>query len=580
MNHSHPPRDDQTLHHAIALRYQSALPMSRGKVMLWLFLSTEIMFFSGLIGSYVVLRFGSPSGTWPRPADVHVEEWVGAVNTFVLICSSVSIVLAHEAARRNRVGSARWWVLVTFLLGAVFLGFKAYEYRAKWLHNLVPSAPHGSMYDRADANYVSAVTDHLVALAAKLAAEHARQNELTGQLDSLPDEIKTIEEQIQQLKLDRDQKRGMLGPLSAGPRVKPVNFQESTPSPVSESGAPQAAPAQEPAVLTEEQRTELLEELRTTEKDLFEQESTLARLRRESPQWRDEVELLRASEAQRAERTEVVNSLLNNAAKWTSRVVGQDPDPVTQQMAMFTLAHDIYPIESYSEIAEHYRRQERLQVEQALRTQNELSSSEASKNSSALGDMQAAQKANEALAAEQAKLTEELAALPPAGAGSEQDASIPKPQPTDQAATKRSAIEARLATIATELTANTERIGKSAAAATAAELAQANAKSEIDLLTARQKFREELEHEHGGINHHYGWLRAPLSIPSGHLWASTYFLLTGIHALHVFIGLIVFAIAMPMRLDSRKSNLLENSGLYWHFVDIVWIFLFPLIYLF
>ena len=71
-----------------------------------------------------------------------------------------------------------------------------------------------------------------------------------------------------------------------------------------------------------------------------------------------------------------------------------------------------------------------------------------------------------------------------------------------------------------------------------------------------------------------------MTIPSGNMWASTYFLLTGFHAIHVAVGLIVFALAMRMKLDSKKAGFLENIGLYWHFVDLVWIFLFPLLYLF
>ena len=64
------------------------------------------------------------------------------------------------------------------------------------------------------------------------------------------------------------------------------------------------------------------------------------------------------------------------------------------------------------------------------------------------------------------------------------------------------------------------------------------------------------------------------------MWASTYFLLTGFHALHVLIGLIVFVILLCMRLDTTKAGVIENVGLYWHFVDLVWIFLFPMLYLF
>ena len=69
-------------------------------------------------------------------------------------------------------------------------------------------------------------------------------------------------------------------------------------------------------------------------------------------------------------------------------------------------------------------------------------------------------------------------------------------------------------------------------------------------------------------------------IPNGNTWANTYFLLTGFHGLHVLIGIIMFLVMLPMTLDHARSGLLENIGLYWHFVDIVWIFLFPLLYLF
>jgi cytochrome c oxidase subunit 3 len=71
-----------------------------------------------------------------------------------------------------------------------------------------------------------------------------------------------------------------------------------------------------------------------------------------------------------------------------------------------------------------------------------------------------------------------------------------------------------------------------------------------------------------------------MHIPNGNMWASTYFLMTGFHALHVLVGLIMFLIILTKKLDASKAGLLENAGLYWHFVDLVWIFLFPLLYLF
>ena len=47
-----------------------------------------------------------------------------------------------------------------------------------------------------------------------------------------------------------------------------------------------------------------------------------------------------------------------------------------------------------------------------------------------------------------------------------------------------------------------------------------------------------------GLNDEYSWLRLPIVIPGGNMWASTYFMLTGFHALHVLVGLIVFAIML------------------------------------
>ena len=72
----------------------------------------------------------------------------------------------------------------------------------------------------------------------------------------------------------------------------------------------------------------------------------------------------------------------------------------------------------------------------------------------------------------------------------------------------------------------------------------------------------------------------PIVIPGGNMWASTYFTLTGFHAVHVLIGLIAFVCMLPKTFTPANAGLIENVGLYWHFVDLVWIFLFPLLYLF
>ena len=67
------------------------------------------------------------------------------------------------------------------------------------------------------------------------------------------------------------------------------------------------------------------------------------------------------------------------------------------------------------------------------------------------------------------------------------------------------------------------------------------------------------------------------------LFYSLYYVMTGIHGLHVLIGIFVisFMVVFTLRQNITRENFskLENTGLYWHFVDIVWIYLFPLFYL-
>src|ERR671935_2283897 len=98
-------------------------PVPTGKLAMWIFLATEIMFFTGLIGTYIVLRNGTPSAgePWPIPEQVHLIEWVGALNTFVLICSSLTVVLAHYALAKRNVPQAVGFITVTLALGGVFL---------------------------------------------------------------------------------------------------------------------------------------------------------------------------------------------------------------------------------------------------------------------------------------------------------------------------------------------------------------------------------------------------------------------------------------------------------------------------
>lgn len=76
------------------------------------------------------------------------------------------------------------------------------------------------------------------------------------------------------------------------------------------------------------------------------------------------------------------------------------------------------------------------------------------------------------------------------------------------------------------------------------------------------------------FSHHY--------TPSTDLFFSFYFIMTGLHALHVVVGVVLLSIILigVMKNAPRADAVVvENGGLYWHFVDVVWIFLFPLLYL-
>ena len=341
--HGHAHHNDHDHGHGhLKLEYQPALPLLNGKLILWLFLSTEIMFFAALIGTYIVLRFGA--FVWPRPHEVHLSEPIGAFNTFVLICSSVTIVVSLEMAKRNREGAAKFWLLITLVLGSVFLGVKAYEYNAKFAHGIYPALPHSQIYEKPDIYYASAVRTRLAEIKAPLIV---KGNDVTDA------------EKEQMLLCDLLVRNPADGPLPGTP----------------------------------ENRADWLGKL-------FE---------------------VNNADASIAQLQAIANAIM--------------PHP------------DEHPI-----------------------------------------------------------------ATP--------EGTLPKEE-------------------------------------TAAHGGHAE-----------------------GLNDLEPWLRLPIVIPGGNMWASTYFLLTGFHAMHVLVGLIFFVFILFMRIGAANAGVIENIGLYWHFVDLVWIFLFPLLYLF
>lgn len=376
----------------IHLEYQPALPLRNGKVCLWLFLSTEIMFFAGLIGTYIVIRFGSPA--WPGPHDVHLVEWIGGINTFFLICSSVTVVLALEAAKANNSGSAKMYLWLTLALGTLFLLVKMYEYNSKFSHGIYPKKPRSLIHEKADVYYASAVRTTLKKTKDDLAAQ--------SELSELENE-----------------------------KLRVVSFLET------------------------------------------------------------------------------------GLATWAEEKTSQSSSDAEQEATLKSLASAIY--------ADHHHVHDVEKLDEEI---GELKTSKA----------QLEQQVN-SLTTEQIDLQKRAAA-------------------GEDVADRNAEVTNLLTALPAQVTRVSDRIAS------------------LELVKEADHGLNEYFTEHG-----YG-ITLPMVIPGGNMWASTYFLLTGFHAIHVLVGLILFLVVLAKTLDASQAGFIENIGLYWHFVDLVWIFLFPLLYLF
>ncbi len=111
---------------------------------MWVFLLTEVMFFGGLFCAYLIFR------NWYHPAFVAgsntLDITLGTTNTAVLICSSFTMAMAVYSAEIRRRGQLILFLVLTILLGSVFLGIKAVEYHQKYVEHHIPG-PSFSIQD-------------------------------------------------------------------------------------------------------------------------------------------------------------------------------------------------------------------------------------------------------------------------------------------------------------------------------------------------------------------------------------------------------------------------------------------------
>ena len=108
--------------------------LNHRKMLMWAFLGSDCMFFGSLIATYLVYQGKSLGG--PMPLDVF-DIPVTSVSTFVLLMSSMSMVMAYAALTKGSIKGFRVWVLATAIMGMTFLGFQTFEFRDFANHEVV-----------------------------------------------------------------------------------------------------------------------------------------------------------------------------------------------------------------------------------------------------------------------------------------------------------------------------------------------------------------------------------------------------------------------------------------------------------
>lgn len=107
---------------------QERQPLSNARLGILVLLGAEIMLFSGLIGAFLVFRVGNV--TWPPPSHIGIElpRAVTGINTVLLLLSGYTMLQARRAIQRDNLKQLRNWLLITGMLGLLFLGVQGSEW--------------------------------------------------------------------------------------------------------------------------------------------------------------------------------------------------------------------------------------------------------------------------------------------------------------------------------------------------------------------------------------------------------------------------------------------------------------------
>ena len=114
--------------HGPIATHRSSTGVPSGRLAVWWLLASEIFIFGGLVACFLLFKFNGTPG-FEDASQTSVVA--GAVNTFVLLTSSLSIVLAHAAVEKSEPGKSFKYIWYTIFGGLVFLCIKTYEYTGK-----------------------------------------------------------------------------------------------------------------------------------------------------------------------------------------------------------------------------------------------------------------------------------------------------------------------------------------------------------------------------------------------------------------------------------------------------------------
>ena len=115
---------------------EESLGVTNGKIGMWTFLVMDAMTFAGLLAGYARIRWApNPDAPWPFPIEAFgvIGIQLTALNTFILICSSVFMVHVLAEQMRGNMQQAQRWLIATIIGGLTFLGIQAFE----WTHLII-----------------------------------------------------------------------------------------------------------------------------------------------------------------------------------------------------------------------------------------------------------------------------------------------------------------------------------------------------------------------------------------------------------------------------------------------------------